>query len=208
MNKAVAFRAWAQVNDFLPMSQRDIVAFEGCTAAWSKALDARAPDPRRPRPGRDPRLLHHRRAPGVRGHGPRARRARAAAPSSRAGPRRTAGCRSTPPAASRPRATRSAPPASRCTCWRRCRCRGDAGAMQVEGAQARRRLQHGRRLRGELRQHPRAAAIGEPGDLAAIGQRSGRVLPNVRYQPAPSCPPGSTKLLKHLRVVVCLQPTR
>ena len=32
MKKAVAFRAWAELNDFLPMSKRDIVAFEGCTA--------------------------------------------------------------------------------------------------------------------------------------------------------------------------------
>jgi acetyl-CoA C-acetyltransferase len=38
MKKAVAFRGWAQVSDFLPMSKRDIVAFEGCEAAWKKAL--------------------------------------------------------------------------------------------------------------------------------------------------------------------------
>jgi acetyl-CoA C-acetyltransferase len=38
MRKAVAFRSWAQLNDFLPMSRKDIVAFEGCTAAWGKAL--------------------------------------------------------------------------------------------------------------------------------------------------------------------------
>jgi acetyl-CoA C-acetyltransferase len=38
MGKAVAFRGWAQVNDFLPLSRRDIVAFEGCEAAWGKAL--------------------------------------------------------------------------------------------------------------------------------------------------------------------------
>jgi acetyl-CoA C-acetyltransferase len=38
MKKAVAFRAWAQLNDFLPMSKKDIVTFEGCTAAWGKAL--------------------------------------------------------------------------------------------------------------------------------------------------------------------------
>ena len=38
MRKAVAFRGWAQVSDFLPMSKRDIVAFEGCEAAWKKAL--------------------------------------------------------------------------------------------------------------------------------------------------------------------------
>jgi acetyl-CoA C-acetyltransferase len=39
MKKAVAFRSHAQVNDFLPMSQRDIVEFEGCTRAWGKALE-------------------------------------------------------------------------------------------------------------------------------------------------------------------------
>lgn len=38
MRKAVAVRSHAQVNDFLPMSRRDIVAFEGCTAAWGNAL--------------------------------------------------------------------------------------------------------------------------------------------------------------------------
>lgn len=39
MRKAVAFRAWGQVSDFLPMSQKDIVAFEGCTQVWRKTLD-------------------------------------------------------------------------------------------------------------------------------------------------------------------------
>jgi acetyl-CoA C-acetyltransferase len=38
MKKAVVFRAAAQVNDFLPMSKRDIVLFEGCEAAWKKAF--------------------------------------------------------------------------------------------------------------------------------------------------------------------------
>ncbi|MBM85049.1 MAG: acetyl-CoA acetyltransferase [Rhodospirillaceae bacterium] len=37
-NKAVAFRSRAHVNDFLPMSKRDVVAFEGCTQAWQRAL--------------------------------------------------------------------------------------------------------------------------------------------------------------------------
>ena len=36
MPKAVAIRALAQVNDFLPMSARDIIAFEGCEAAWKQ----------------------------------------------------------------------------------------------------------------------------------------------------------------------------
>ncbi len=37
-DKAVAFRARAHVNDFLPLSKRDIIQFEGCTQAWGKAL--------------------------------------------------------------------------------------------------------------------------------------------------------------------------
>jgi acetyl-CoA C-acetyltransferase len=40
LQKAVAFRAAVQVNDFLPMSKRDIVAFEGPEVAWKKALAA------------------------------------------------------------------------------------------------------------------------------------------------------------------------
>lgn len=38
MNKAVAFRGTAHVQDFLPMSKRDIVRFEGCGEAWRRAL--------------------------------------------------------------------------------------------------------------------------------------------------------------------------
>jgi acetyl-CoA C-acetyltransferase len=37
LKKAVAFRAVQQVNDYLPMSRRDIVAFEGCAKAWQQA---------------------------------------------------------------------------------------------------------------------------------------------------------------------------
>jgi acetyl-CoA C-acetyltransferase len=40
LGKAVAFRAAAHVQDFLPMSRRDILKFEGCAAAWGKALAA------------------------------------------------------------------------------------------------------------------------------------------------------------------------
>ena len=39
MPKAVVFRAAQQVNDFLPMSKRDITLFEGCQTAWSRGLD-------------------------------------------------------------------------------------------------------------------------------------------------------------------------
>jgi len=43
LKKAVAFRAAQQVNDYLPMGKRDIVAFEGCARAWSQAFgEARA----------------------------------------------------------------------------------------------------------------------------------------------------------------------
>ena len=38
MNKAVVFRALSHVQDFLPMSKRDILKFEGCSEAWSRAL--------------------------------------------------------------------------------------------------------------------------------------------------------------------------
>jgi acetyl-CoA C-acetyltransferase len=38
MSRAVAFRAAGQVNDFLPMSRRDIVKFEGPQRAWRQAL--------------------------------------------------------------------------------------------------------------------------------------------------------------------------
>ena len=34
----IAFRAAAHAQDFLPMSKRDILKFEGCTEAWSRAL--------------------------------------------------------------------------------------------------------------------------------------------------------------------------
>jgi acetyl-CoA C-acetyltransferase len=37
MDKAVVFRSAVQVNDFLPMSKRDITLFEGCTEAWQRA---------------------------------------------------------------------------------------------------------------------------------------------------------------------------
>ena len=38
MPKAVAFRAAEHVQDFLPMSRRDVLKFEGCGEAWRRAL--------------------------------------------------------------------------------------------------------------------------------------------------------------------------
>jgi acetyl-CoA C-acetyltransferase len=40
LDKAVVFRAAEQVNDFLPMSKRDIIAFEGPELAWKRAFAA------------------------------------------------------------------------------------------------------------------------------------------------------------------------
>src|SRR5271166_2172608 len=39
MGKAVNIRATAHAQDFLPMSKRDILQFEGCTVAWQRALE-------------------------------------------------------------------------------------------------------------------------------------------------------------------------
>jgi acetyl-CoA C-acetyltransferase len=38
LGKAVAFRAAEHVQDFLPMSKRDVLKFEGCAQAWRRAL--------------------------------------------------------------------------------------------------------------------------------------------------------------------------
>jgi acetyl-CoA C-acetyltransferase len=38
--RAVGFRAVAHAQDFLPMSKRDILKFEGCSEAWRRALTA------------------------------------------------------------------------------------------------------------------------------------------------------------------------
>jgi len=38
MKKAIVFRAAEHVQDFLPMSRRDILKFEGCAEAWKRAL--------------------------------------------------------------------------------------------------------------------------------------------------------------------------
>ncbi|MEE2722320.1 MAG: acetyl-CoA acetyltransferase [Pseudomonadota bacterium] len=39
MDKAVRFRATAHVNDFLPMSRRDVTQFEGAAEAWRQVYD-------------------------------------------------------------------------------------------------------------------------------------------------------------------------
>ena len=74
LGKAVAFRAAEHVQDFLPMSKRDILKFEGCAHAWHGALEQGGPQARRFVVRRDARLLHHRRVDRIRGHGPDRRR--------------------------------------------------------------------------------------------------------------------------------------
>ena len=39
MPRAIGFRANEHVQDFLPMSKRDVLLFEGCAEAWKKALE-------------------------------------------------------------------------------------------------------------------------------------------------------------------------
>ncbi len=39
LRQAVVFRAAAHVQDFLPMSKRDVLKFEGCGRAWRRALE-------------------------------------------------------------------------------------------------------------------------------------------------------------------------
>jgi acetyl-CoA C-acetyltransferase len=36
--RAVSFKSAVQVSEFLPMSKRDVLKFEGCTKAWGQAL--------------------------------------------------------------------------------------------------------------------------------------------------------------------------
>ena len=38
LDKAIMFRAAQHVQDFLPMSRRDVLKFEGCAVAWQRAL--------------------------------------------------------------------------------------------------------------------------------------------------------------------------
>jgi acetyl-CoA C-acetyltransferase len=40
LGKAVAFRSAEHVQDFLPMSKRDVLKLEGCAEAWKRALDS------------------------------------------------------------------------------------------------------------------------------------------------------------------------
>ena len=69
LDKAIVFRAAQHVQDFLPMSRRDVLKFEGCAVAWQRALHAGRHRAEGSVLRRGARLLHHRRADRIRGHG-------------------------------------------------------------------------------------------------------------------------------------------
>ena len=165
MEKAVVFRSAVQVNDFLPMSRRDITLFEGCAEAWQRARAEARLDPRRPRLRRDPRLLHDRGTARVRGDGPDGAR-----------PGGARGARGLD-AEGRPAAGQSIGrsqgqgPPDRGDRRLDARALGDAadrhgGRDADRGSAAWRRLQHGRRRGRQLRLDPRAAPLG---DVLAAG---------------------------------------
>ena len=119
LGKAIVFRAAEHVQDFLPMSRRDILKFEGCAVAWQRALSEAGIG------------LHDLSFAEVHdcftiaelieyeamGLVPEGQGARAIAGGTSP---KTASCRSIRPAGSKPRAIRSAPPASPCTPSPRC----------------------------------------------------------------------------------------
>ena len=76
LDKAIVFRAAQHVQDFLPMSRRDILKFEGCGVAWQRALALAGGrvnlDDSVLRRGA--RLLHDRRTDRIRSHGSGGRR--------------------------------------------------------------------------------------------------------------------------------------
>jgi acetyl-CoA C-acetyltransferase len=133
MDKAVVLRAAEHVQDFLPMSRRDILRFEGCAEAWKRAL-AKARlrlDDLSLVETHDCFTIAELIEYEAMGLVPEGQGAAAVnegltekngrlPPSTRALPRRTAGFRSIRPAVSRPRVIRSGRRAFPCTRWPRC----------------------------------------------------------------------------------------
>ena len=146
LKKAIVFRAAEHVQDFLPMSRRDILKFEGCAVAWKRALTqagiglsdlsfAEVHDC-----FTIAELIEYE----AMGLVPEGQGARAMPTASSP---RTASCRSIHPAASSPRAIRSALPASRCTRLRQCNspappatCRSRTPSSAASSTWAARRL--------------------------------------------------------------------
>ena len=175
MKQAIAFRAAEHVNDFLPMSRRDIIKFEGPQLAWKRALAEAKLDLLDLSFVGIARLLHLGRADRIRGHGPdRARRGRARHPRGLGRTRRQAAGQCLG------RLEGQGPSGGR---HRRLHARdvGHAALRHRAGRPAaaqgpdRRRVQHGRRRRRQLREHPRAAAL-----AAAQRQQSRSVSRRLR----------------------------
>ena len=119
LGKAIVFRAAEHVQDFLPMSRRDVLKFEGCALAWKRAL-AQAGVALSDLSFAEvhdcftiAELIEYE----AMGLVPEGQGARAIADGI---PRRTACFRSIRPAASRPKVIRSARPASPCMRSPRC----------------------------------------------------------------------------------------
>ena len=158
LGKAVAFRAAEHVQDFLPMSKRDVLKFEGCTQAWQRALAQRRCRATRSVLRRDARLLHDRRTHRVRGDGAGARRA------GRARDRGGLDREDRPSSGQSIGRTQVQGSSDRRNRRIHARDHGDAahgrGRRHAgEGRAPRRRLQHGRHRGRQLRQHPRADQV-------------------------------------------------
>jgi acetyl-CoA C-acetyltransferase len=115
MRRAVVFRANEHVQDFLPMSKRDILLFEGCGEAWGRALKKAGVtfDDLSFVETHDCFTIAELIEYEAMGLAPRGQGGRIALEGQTA---RMAGCPSTPRAGSRPRATRSARRAFPCMC--------------------------------------------------------------------------------------------
>ena len=119
LGKAIAFRAAEHVQDFLPMSKRDVLKLEGCAQAWKRALanaglaltDLSFVETH------DCFTIAELIEYEAMGLVPEGQGARAVAEGLT---EKTARCRSIRRAGSRPRAIRSARPGCRCTRSRRC----------------------------------------------------------------------------------------
>ena len=169
MDKAIVFRAAEHVQDFLPMSRRDILKFEGCSLAWNRALERGRRRLVRSLVRRGARLFHHRRIAGLRGDGPRAGRPGRPRHRRRHGDE---GRRAADQPLRRPQG--QGPPDRR---HRRLDARHHLHAAHrhrrrhaAQRPDPRRHLQHGRRRRRELREHPGTAAVALPAPLSGRGR--------------------------------------
>ena len=193
--KAVVFRAAEHVNDFLPMSKRDIIAFEGPALAWKRALASA-------RVGLDDLSFAEvhdcftiAELIDLRGDGAdRAGRGRAR---HRGGLDREDG--KLPVNASGGLKAKGHPIGATGVSMHvlaAMQLTGTAGGIQVKDAELGARVQHGRRRGRELRQHPRTAALrrGRHERIQGAAARGGSRARSARASPSrsakPTLPPG------------------